>query len=153
MIEEEIIEIEQPQVCTTEVQLPSEATTWNIVAITLQGNRYKVPNEQRLDTLATFITEMGKGVDMHMETTLVDTGDALTLAIQGDLYGLEKIDFVDGFGENYSFIFSVDCHERYDACMNYCSTYEKRMQKINNRQSCEVYCGLAEPGSHTVAET
>lgn len=27
------------------------------------------------------------------------------------------------------------------------------MQKINNRQSCEVYCGLAEPGSHTVAET
>ena len=75
--------------------LPEEATSWNIVSITLQGNKYQVPNEQKLETLATFITEMGKAVDMHMETTLVDTGDALTLAIQGDLYGLEKIDFVD----------------------------------------------------------
>ncbi len=133
--------------------LPGEATSWNIVSITLQGNKYQVPNEQRLDTLATFITEMGKAVDMYMETTLVGTADTQTLAIQGDLYGLEKIDFVDGYGENHSFTFAVDCHERYDACMNYCSMYEKRMQKINNRQSCEVYCGLAEPGSHTVAET
>lgn len=37
--------------------------------------------------------------------------------------------------------------------MDYCTTNKKNMRHLNNRQSCEVYCGLAESGVHTVAES
>lgn len=90
---------------------------------------------------------------MDMLATLTESGNAVSLRVEGALYGLEKIVFSDGFGQQYPFNFVVDCHEGYIPCMDYCSAYEKRMQKLDNWQSCEVYCGLAEPGSHTVAET
>jgi cysteine-rich repeat protein len=143
-----------PQQCTTELVLPWDARTWNVVSLWLQWNVYQAGQaEEEANALSAFVAKIWKSLDMDMLATLTESGNAVSLRVEGALYGLEKIVFSDGFGQQYPFNFVVDCHEGYIPCMDYCSAYEKRMQKLDNWQSCEVYCGLAEPGSHTVAET
>lgn len=97
--------------CTTELLLPQEADTWQIAGLSLQGKIYQAPKEQSLSDIATFLRQVGKAVDMNIETSLSQTADVRTLDIKGDLYGLEKIAFVDGYGTSHSFGFAVDCHQ------------------------------------------